>query len=67
VKAAQPHAVIWDTTRLGKPDLVGLACRACRDFDAEAVFVVSNKPTTRRLVHPLERRGIPAFGPIWDS
>jgi hypothetical protein len=67
VEAAQPEAVIWDTTQNGKPDLVQLAQRACRDFDAEAVFVVSNKPATFRLVHALERRGIPAFGPIWDS
>jgi hypothetical protein len=67
VEAAQPDAIIWDTTQRGKPDLVGLARQACRDFDAEAVFVVSNKPTTRRLVHELERLGIPAFGPIWDS
>jgi hypothetical protein len=29
--------------------------------------VVSNQATTRRLVHGLERLGIPAFGPIWDS
>jgi hypothetical protein len=28
---------------------------------------VSNKPTTLALVHGMERRGIPAFGPIWDS
>jgi hypothetical protein len=28
---------------------------------------VSNQATTRRLVHGLERLGIPAFGPIWDS
>ncbi len=67
VQAAQPDAVIWDTTRLGKPDLAQLAKQACRDFDAEAVFVVSNKATTLRLVHGLERLGIPAFGPIWDS
>ncbi len=67
VEAAQPDAVIWDTTRLGKPDLAELARQACRDFGAEAVFVVSNKGTTRRLVHELERLGIPAFGPIWDS
>jgi hypothetical protein len=67
VEAAQPDAVIWDTTARGKPDLVALATRAVRDFDAEAVFVVSNKPTTMRLVHELEARGIPAFGPIWDS
>jgi hypothetical protein len=67
VEAAQPDAVIWDTTQRGKPDLVELARQACRDFDAEAVFVVSNKATTFRLVHALERLGIPAFGPIWDS
>jgi hypothetical protein len=67
VQGAQPDAVIWDTTQRGKPDLVGLAHQAYEDFDAEAVFVVSNKPTTQRLVHGLERLGIPAFGPIWDS
>jgi hypothetical protein len=67
VEAAQPDAVVWDTTRQGKPDLVALARQAHRDFDAEAVFVVSNKRTTLRLVHKLERLGIPAFGPIWDS
>ena len=67
VEAAQPDAVIWDTTEHGKPDLVSLALEAYEDFGAEAVFVVSNKPTTLRLVHDLERRGIPAFGPIWDS
>ena len=67
VEAAQPDAVIWDTSQHGKPDLVQLADQAYQDFDAEAAFVVSNKPTTWRLVHGLERRGIPAFGPIWDS
>jgi hypothetical protein len=67
VQAAQPGAVIWDTTERGKPDLVRLAADAYRDFGAEAVFVVSNKAATLRLVHALERRGIPAFGPIWDS
>ena len=67
VEAAQPNAVIWDTSQHGKPDLVQLARQAYQDFDAEAVFVVSNKPTTWRLVHGIERRGIPAFGPIWDS
>jgi hypothetical protein len=67
VAAAQPDAVIWDTTEHGKPDLLQLARRAYRDFDAEAVFVVSNQAVTRRLVHGLEKLGIPAFGPIWDS
>ena len=40
----------------GKPDLVAArAPRPIADFDAEAVFVVSNKATTLRLVHALER------------
>jgi hypothetical protein len=67
VEAAQPDALIWDTTTAGKPDLVQLAHDACRDFDAEAVFVVSNKAATWRVVKGMERLGIPAFGPIWDS
>jgi hypothetical protein len=67
VEAAQPGAVIWDTTVQGKPDLVRLAHETVQDFGAEAVFVVSNKPTTWKIVHGLERLGIPAFGPIWDS
>jgi hypothetical protein len=67
VEAAQPHAVVWDTSERGKPDLLRLARRAYEEFDAEAVFVVSNQATTRRLVHGLDRLGIPAFGPIWDS
>jgi hypothetical protein len=67
VESIQPDAVIWDTTKHGKPDLLELALEAHADFDAEAVFIVSNKSTTLRLVHDLERRGIPAFGPIWDS
>jgi hypothetical protein len=67
VATIQPDAVIWDTTSQGKPDLLQLALTNVADFDAEAVFIVSNKSTTLRLVHELERRGVPAFGPIWDS
>ena len=67
VESVQPDAVVWDTTERGKPDLLALALEAYADFGAEAVFIVSNKSTTLRLVHELERRGIPAFGPIWDS
>lgn len=67
VLAAQPDAVIWDTTERGKPDLLQLAHQATHDFRAEAAFVVSNKAGTWRVVHGLERLGIPAFGPIWDS
>ncbi|MFI9008263.1 hypothetical protein ACIGNX_13640 [Actinosynnema sp. NPDC053489] len=67
IEAAQPHALVWDTVRDGKPDLVELALRAHREFDAEAVICISNKKTTWHVVEELEARGVPAFGAIWDS
>ena len=67
ILAANPDATLWNTDELGKPDLVELAHRSYRDTGAEAVMVVSNKPTTVRVVAELRSRGIPAFGPIWDS
>lgn len=67
ILAVQPNATIWDTSRHGKPDMVALAHAAYRDFDAEAVICISNKKLTWQVVHGLERRGIPAYGAIWDS
>ena len=64
---AQPNALIWDTDKYGKPDLAKLAYQAWQDFDAEAVICIANKKTTWHVVYELESRGIPAFGPIWDS
>lgn len=67
LRSVQPDAVIWDTTELGKPDLVRLAFATWEQADAEAVICISNKPTTWTIVESFERRGIPAFGAIWDS
>jgi hypothetical protein len=67
ILAAQPDALVWDTARDGKPDLVELALRAHREFGAEAVICISNKRTTWQVVEGLEARGVPAFGAIWDS
>ena len=62
-----PDAMIWDTGALGKPDVLQLAYGAYARSGAEAVICVSNSTVTRQVVHGLEQRGIPAFGPIWDS
>jgi hypothetical protein len=51
----------------GKPDMVKLAYKAVKDFDAEAVIVIANQKLTRLVVEGLEVRGIPAYGAIWDS
>ena len=67
ILVAQPDAVIWNTDRDGKPDVLRLAYAAYLDSGAEAVICISNSTVTWRVVHGLEQRGIPAFGPIWDS
>ncbi|MEV6286540.1 hypothetical protein [Kribbella sp. NPDC051770] len=67
ILAAQPDTVIWDTDAKGKPDMVKLAYAAYADSEAEAVICVSNKKVTWSVVHGMERLGIPALGPIWDS
>jgi flagellar basal body-associated protein FliL len=67
VGAAQPDAVIWNTSEDGKPDVFELAYDAYVASGADAVICVSNKSVTDRVVGEFGRRGVPAFGPIWDS
>jgi hypothetical protein len=54
-------------SRWCKPDMVELAYSAYASSGAEAVICVSNRKVTWTVVHGLERLGIPALGPIWDS
>lgn len=67
ILVAQPEAIIWNTDELGRPDVLRLAYRAYVASGAEAVICISNKTLTWEVVHGLERRGIPAFGPVWDA
>ena len=67
ILTAQPEAIIWNTDELGRPDMLRLAYRAYITSSAEAVICISNKTLTWNVVHGLEQRGIPAFGPVWDS
>ena len=67
ILAEHPDALIWDTHKQGKPDMVKLAHRACIESGAEAVICISNKALTWQVVSGMESRGIPAYGAIWDS
>jgi hypothetical protein len=67
VKAVDEQAMIIDTRREGRPDMVQLAYQMYIESNAEAVFVLSNPKLTRKVVYGLESRGIPAYGPVWDS
>jgi hypothetical protein len=61
------NAIVWDSKKDGRPDMVALTLRLYKEMNAEAVFVVSNPKLTKQLVYGCESRGIPAYGPIFDS
>ncbi|KAJ6584991.1 nonribosomal peptide synthetase 12 [Mycena capillaripes] len=67
ILGANPNAVIYDTRKHGKPDMVKLTLRLVSEFNAEAVCVISNQKLTQKIVYGMMSRGIPAFGAIWDS
>jgi hypothetical protein len=67
VRRVDSEAVIVDTRESGRPDMVSLTYGLFNESGAEAVFCISNPTLTRKIVYAMETRGIPAFGPIWDS
>lgn len=67
VQSADKDALIWNTRERGRPDMVGLTYHLFAESGAEAVFVISNPALTRKIVYAMESRGVPAYGPIWDS
>lgn len=67
VLRADLRAIIVDTKKLGYPNMPALMYAAYESFGAEAVMVVSNPAVTAKAVFAMESRGVPAFGPIFDS
>lgn len=62
-----PDPIILDTSKDGRIDMLPIIYQQVEEFQAEAVFVISNPPITRRIVYEFESHGIPAYGPIFDS
>ncbi|KAK5994044.1 Adenylate-forming reductase [Cladobotryum mycophilum] len=67
VKEVDPDAIIYDTTALGRPDLVQMAYDLYISSGSDAVFCISNKTVTGKVLLGLRGRGVHAYGPIWDS
>jgi hypothetical protein len=67
VLRADRRAIIVDTKKIGYPNMPALTYAAYESFAAEAVMVVSNPAVTAKVVFEMESRGVPAFGPIFDS
>jgi hypothetical protein len=47
---------LLDTRTHGKPDMVRLTLRLVREFDAEAVAIISNQKLTAKVVYGLTAR-----------
>ena len=67
VERKDPGAVIVDTRTSKRPDLTAAAYELYKEAQAEAVVVISNARVTRKVIYGLESRGVPAYGPIFDS
>ncbi|KZV85150.1 hypothetical protein EXIGLDRAFT_699753 [Exidia glandulosa HHB12029] len=67
VLKADPDAVIWDTRKEGRPDMVLETFKLVQESGAEAVFIISNPKLTGRVVYGMQTRGIAAYGAIFDS
>jgi hypothetical protein len=67
VREVDPNAKIIDSKVSGRPNLVQLAYEIYVEAGAEAVFVISNSKVTKATKYALESRGVPAYGPVWDS
>ncbi|KAL1968641.1 hypothetical protein VTN77DRAFT_1467 [Rasamsonia byssochlamydoides] len=67
VRRMDPDPLVIDTDKSGRVDMLPIVRRLVGDFEAEAVCVISNPVLTKNLVFGLEARGVPAFGPIFDS
>ncbi|KAH7118471.1 hypothetical protein EDB81DRAFT_767080 [Dactylonectria macrodidyma] len=67
ILAADPNVVIWATDERVRPDFVKLAYQIYKESGAECAAIIPNGLTTNKFVYQMESRGVPAFGPIWDS
>lgn len=67
VKKADPDALVLDSDKVGRVDLLGVVERERRREGVDAVFVLSNRKLTGVVVKGVEEGGGRAYGPIWDS
>ncbi|KJZ72362.1 hypothetical protein HIM_08288 [Hirsutella minnesotensis 3608] len=62
-----PDAIIHNTKKSGRPNLVQMGYNLAKSFGAEAVIIIANEKITKKVVYGIETRGIAAYGAIWDS
>ena len=60
-------ALVIDTDKHGRQDMMSVAWAMYKQCGAEAIFIVSNPKVTYEIVYGFEARGVPAYGAIFDS
>ncbi|KAK0456186.1 hypothetical protein EV421DRAFT_1886661 [Armillaria borealis] len=62
-----PDALLYDTRKYGKPNMVKLIHHVVDEYQPEVVCVISNNSFTQKIVYGLRSRGILTLGAIFDS
>ncbi|SJL06044.1 related to non-ribosomal peptide synthetase [Armillaria ostoyae] len=62
-----PDALLYDTRKYGKPNVVKLIHHVVDEYQPEVVCVISNNSFTQKIVYGLRSRGILTLGAIFDS
>jgi len=61
-----PNVMLHDTTTMGRPNLCTMTVEKVREFEAEAVFIVSNPKMTYQVANHVVHQGIPVFASNFD-
>lgn len=64
---ATGRVILYDTSNRARPDVLKLTLAMYKKLQMEAVFVTSNPAVTSMLIHGCQKKGITAFGPVFDS
>merc|ERR1719384_2433353 len=61
-----PNVVLYDTTKMPRPNLCTMTVDKAREFNAEAVFIVSNPKMAYHVSNYVIKQGIPVFASNFD-
>jgi len=69
VLQCDPNALVFNTRDVDerRPNLVQEALNLYHSENAEAVFFISNRSLTKKVVDALASKGVPVFAPVFDS
>lgn len=58
--------ILWDSKKRGRPDTVALLKEIYASFQAEVIFITSNKRGNDEMIQGCRANGLNVFGTLWD-